>query len=284
MSKIYRFSSIMGLLALLISIFLFIKFDATLSDIKKTTGPQIVSKTTPADSSKKNTVDDDRASNTDKAYSGLSSDIAVLTKRNRILKNNIIALKSRVTALETKLSNMAIGNANGNLSRQQKKRLEDTDFAQQRRQAAHKRDAGKYSRDILKKIEEQYRKGMKNIKDPKGQKALLDLYNKYPDSNRGGCAAMNLATELAGEGKDAEAAELLDRLINNESKSVFGNGVEVLPKSLFARAKMAKKQQDMESFDNIVQTMQESFPNEIDNNGKTFTSMLKKMGSNNTQP
>lgn len=276
MNKLFGLFSIMGAVAFIIAGILVVKVNRLSSGPDQR--PAIVQ---PRDDA---TPDAGAGSHTDSAsspahsddYLRLSSKFDELSKKHRILKNNIIALKARLAALESRIAYLDQNNTAS--AGKAKNRLEDTDFATQRRKAALERDAGRYPPGVLKKLEEQYGKAMKKIKTPEGQKALLDLYDKYPDSNRGGCAAMNLATELAADGKTDASAALLDRLIDNESQSVFGNGVAILPKALFARAKMAKKENDEESFDNIKQTIQESFPNEIDNNGKTFSSMLNQMG------
>ena len=204
------------------------------------------------------------------------SDKDLLIARNRALKKQINALRIRVENLENITSNLSESDNKQNSNTKTPQRMENTDFATQRRIEAKQRDLQNYTKEELKNIEDKYGNAMKSIKTPKGQKQLLELYKKYPESNRGGCAAMNLAIELQKEGKTTDSKKLLDSIIENESQSVFGNGVKILPKAIFSRAKIAKKEGDEETFNSLKETIEKKYPKEIDNNSKTFSTMLEE--------
>ncbi len=258
MKKLFTIFSIMGAISFIFSIFMMIKINKMVINEKKSAVTNIINKI-------------------EKKSDSSLSDADLLIARNNALRKQLDALRMRVENLE---------NVTANLNETQKKqianttnssqKLENTDFATQRRIEAKQRDLQNYTPEELKKIEDSYGKAIKSIKTPEGQKKLLELYKKYPESNRGGCAAMNLAVELQKEGKTADSKKLLDSIIENESQSVFGNGVKILPKAIFSRAKIAKKEGDDETFNSLKETLEKKYPKEIDNNSKTFSSMLEE--------
>lgn len=103
---------------------------------------------------------------------------------------------------------------------------------QARYRRAEAADARRYSAQELARINALYRQGLDGRDSAEGAAALGQLMAQYPDSNRAGCAAMNLAATYLNDGEHKKAAELLSQLIASNSTAVFGSGERVLPKAL----------------------------------------------------
>jgi len=98
--------------------------------------------------------------------------------------------------------------------------------------AAVQRDQQKYSPEELAEIEDLYQQGNDAIESAAGEERLRTLIERYPDSNRAGCASMNLGAVYLNGGLLEEAQQHLEMLVEQQNSAVFESGEAVLPKAL----------------------------------------------------
>lgn len=98
------------------------------------------------------------------------------------------------------------------------------------------RDSKEYKREEFAALEELYQKGNANPRTPENQEVLRQVLEKYPKSNRAGCAALYLGQFS----KDAsESEKLLELAIKDYSDCYYLNGTSV---GAFARLLLGMKE------------------------------------------
>jgi hypothetical protein len=86
------------------------------------------------------------------------------------------------------------------------------------------RDAKEYKREEFAALEELYQKGNANPRTPENQAILEEVLEKYPKSNRAGCAALYLG-QFSRDAKESE--KYLELAIEKYSDCYYLNGTSV---------------------------------------------------------
>jgi hypothetical protein len=137
-----------------------------------------------------------------------------------------------------------------------------------------RRDLETFTREQLREIEQLYQSANQNLRAPESPGRLQELLDKYPSSNRAGCAALYLA-QISSEG-DREV--LLKQAIERHADAWYGDGTQVGP---MARAYLASHYQKQKRQDEAVATARAiaaETPDAVDHQGRRIVDMLKGMG------
>jgi hypothetical protein len=111
------------------------------------------------------------------------------------------------------------------------------------------------------------------VRRPEGLKILLDLIEKYPRSNRAGCAVLELARLSSGPTRE----QYLRDAVATHSDAWFETGVQV---GALARAMLAVHLVGLDRLDEAEQIAEElatMFPGAIDDSGATLDDVLKSI-------
>jgi len=144
--------------------------------------------------------------------------------------------------------------------------------------AAAGRDERRYDARSLKEIENLYRRGNERIDTEEGRDALEELVEKYPESNRRGCAAMNLGATYLNEGELEAAAAHLEAIISAGSDAVFENGERILPKAMYNYGMLLERRGDEDGARDVWEGLGARFPGETDGNGIPYAKLVEGRG------
>lgn len=140
---------------------------------------------------------------------------------------------------------------------------------------ARQRDSERFPAAILQEIDRLFEDGQLAIRTEEGKAKLRELVDRYPASNRGGCAAMNLGSEYLEEGRLDEARRYLEPLVQGNSESVYSGGERVLVKALYdygiLMERMGQPALAQESWQRILV----EFPSERDVHGASYASLAR---------
>ncbi len=98
------------------------------------------------------------------------------------------------------------------------------------------RDSKEYKKDEFAALEELYQKGNANPRTPENQAFLKEVVEKFPKSNRAGCAALYLG-QFSKDAKESE--KYLELAISKYSDCYYLNGTSV---GGFARLLLGSKE------------------------------------------
>lgn len=138
------------------------------------------------------------------------------------------------------------------------------------------KDYDQFTEKEVNDITNRYEKGIQQIDTEEGRRILADLYQEYPESNRGGCAALNLAVYYYNDNQPERAVALVESLIESESESIYFSGAQVLPAALFLKGKLQGPDEAWETFDRLL----EDFPDAIDSNGSNYAILIEELIQN----
>lgn len=108
------------------------------------------------------------------------------------------------------------------ISESKLERLREANKRKAREQMA--RDSKEYKRDEFAALEELYQKGNANPRTPENQATLKEVVEKYPKSNRAGCAALYIG-QFSRDPKESE--KYLELAIKDYSQCYYLNGTSV---------------------------------------------------------
>ncbi len=141
-------------------------------------------------------------------------------------------------------------------------------------QVRMRRDLETFTREQLREIEQLYQSANKNLRAPESRGRLQELIDKYPASNRAGCAALYLA-QMSAEG-DRET--LLREAIAHHADAWYGDGAQVGP---LARAYLASFYKNQNRHDEAVamaRSIAAGTPDAVDHQGRRIVDVLKGIG------
>jgi hypothetical protein len=147
---------------------------------------------------------------------------------------------------------------------------EDSPAARARYEAAHARDEGRFSAAERETIDALYRDGTRQPGTGEGRALLAELVERFPEANRAGCAALNLASGYAADGDAPAAFGYLDPLVDEAHPGVFRNGVRVLPAALELRGRLHAEAGDAARARADWTRLVEEFADEADARGRSF--------------
>jgi hypothetical protein len=140
-------------------------------------------------------------------------------------------------------------------------------------QARMQQDRQSFGPAQVKEIEDLYQTANKDLKAPGAKDTLLQLVQKYPKSNRAGCAVLYLAQMSTG----AERERFLTQAIADHADARYGDGTQV---GAFGRALLAtyyaaagRAEEARRVADEVIRL----FPGAVDHSGARLADTLKKM-------
>ena len=148
------------------------------------------------------------------------------------------------------------------------------DNARSKARARMRRDRGKYSPEVLGKVEELYQTANRHWQSPEAKEALQELIEEYPDLNRTGCATMYLAQMTQGE----ERVEYLMQAMTDFADCYYGDGVNV---GAYATYHLACDHWQAGNYDDakpLIEKIKTDYPDAIDHRGRALVDELREMG------
>lgn len=148
------------------------------------------------------------------------------------------------------------------------------DLLRARAQARMRRDLETFTREQLREIEQLYQSVNQNLRAPESRGRLQELIDKYPASNRAGCAALYLA-QISGE---ADREILLKQAVERYADAWYGDGTQVGPMARAYLASFYQKQQRQEEAVATARAIATETPDAVDHQGRRIVDMLRGMG------
>jgi TolA-binding protein len=143
---------------------------------------------------------------------------------------------------------------------------------------ARERDRQRYSQAELEEIEILYELGLKGHGGGKDSRdSLRLLVERFPDSNRGGCAAMNLGALALNEGDVDSSREYFEQIIHSGNQAVFDDGEPVLAKAMLNLGMSFAKSGDLATADTTWQELTERFPDQKDGRGVPYSRIIENI-------
>ncbi len=136
-----------------------------------------------------------------------------------------------------------------------------------------RQDRARLSNQDFREIETTYQSANKDLRAPSARDALRQLVQKYPTSNRAGCAVLYLAQMSSG----SEREEYLTSAIANHGDAWYGDGVQV---GAYARAQLASFYANSNRLSEALKLTDEvktQFPGAVDHSGVPLADTLRKM-------
>jgi hypothetical protein len=138
-----------------------------------------------------------------------------------------------------------------------------------------RRDRDAYTADELQQLETLYQSANRALKAPASKDILRLVVQKYPRSNRAGCAALYLAR--LSEGPDRE--KLLLDAIEEHADAMFGDGVQV---GAMARAELAflySKDGRTADVQRLADEINQQYPGAVDHRGGRLAEGLRRLAA-----
>lgn len=141
-------------------------------------------------------------------------------------------------------------------------------------QTRMRRDLETFTPEQMREIETLYQSANRNLRAPESRGRLQELVDKYPASNRAGCAALYLAQ---GAG-DHDREVLLKQVIDRHADAWYGDGTQVGPMARAFLASWYVKQKEQEEAVATARAILADTPDAIDHQGRRLVDILKGMG------
>lgn len=141
-------------------------------------------------------------------------------------------------------------------------------------QTRMRRDLETFTREQLREIEQLYQSANQNLRAPESRGRLQELIDKYPASNRAGCAALYLA-QMSG---DNDREVLLKQAIEHHADAWYGDGSQVGPLARAHLASLYHKQQRQDEALAVVRAVATETPDAVDHQGRRIVDVMKGIG------
>lgn len=142
--------------------------------------------------------------------------------------------------------------------------------------AAFKRrcDADKqtYGEELFREIEKLYQSANKDLKSPGANGVLKSLIEKYPKSNRAGCAAQYLGQHASGEEKE----NFLRTAIRDFSDCYYGSGVQVGAYARFYLGRHYMSQGMSQEATALFDEVRRDYPDAVTHQGQLLVNFLPR--------
>jgi TolA-binding protein len=176
-----------------------------------------------------------------------SSDVAQLEEKVKTLEKKIAALEDLILPMKEELRKW------------QRKSARREHFTRR-----WEIDEKRYSKEELSKIEKLYQAAGKNLGSDWARDSLLKVVEKYPESNRAGCAILYLAQQ--SEGKDQE--KWLKTAIQKHDNCFYGDGVQVGAYARFLLAHYYQEKGDTKQAKKLRHEIRDKYPDAVNHGGK----------------
>jgi hypothetical protein len=133
------------------------------------------------------------------------------------------------------------------------------------------RDSKEYKRDEFAALEELYQKGNANPRTPENQEILKQVVEKYPKSNRAGCAALYLG-QFSKDVRESE--KFLELAIKDYSDCYYLNGTSV---GAFARLLLGQREKQAghdTKAKKLFEEIRKDYPTATSHTGKLLVDAL----------
>lgn len=141
-------------------------------------------------------------------------------------------------------------------------------------QVRMRRDLETFTREQLREIEQLYQSANQNLRAPESRGRLQELIDKYPASNRAGCAALYLA-QMSG---DNDREVLLKQAIEQHADAWYGDGSQVGPLARAYLASLYQKHQRQDEAAVIARAVAAETPDAVDHQGRRIVDVMKGIG------
>ena len=138
----------------------------------------------------------------------------------------------------------------------------------------YNQDKKKYSEKVLKRIERYYKVSVDKPNSFEARKKIHILLERYSDSNRAGCAILNLAHWESGSTKE----HLLIHAFEKHNTCFYENGVQVGSYALFLLSNYYGKNGQKEKSFQLSEMLKTHFPRAVDHNGNLLIDQLGQEG------
>lgn len=145
---------------------------------------------------------------------------------------------------------------------------------QARAQERMRRDREMFSIEEMRQIEALYQSANRDMKAPGSRDVLRQLIEKYPRSNRAGCAALYLAV-MTPEAADREK-HFLD-VVKNHADAMYGDGVQV---GAMARAElvfMYTRNGRIAEAQKLAEEVDRLYPGAVDHRGRRLADGMRRL-------
>jgi TolA-binding protein len=136
-----------------------------------------------------------------------------------------------------------------------------------------RQDRSLFSDQEFREIETLYQQANRNLRTPEAKDLLKQVVQKYPKSNRAGCAVLYLAQMSAG----TEREDYLKSAIAAHGEAWYGDGAQV---GALARAQLATYYANAGRLDEaqkLAEEVSSQFPGAVDHSGSRLTDALRRM-------
>jgi TolA-binding protein len=148
-----------------------------------------------------------------------------------------------------------------------------------RAQERMQRDRAAFTAAQLRDIETLYQSASRNLKAPQAQHLLQQVIEKYPRSNRAGCAMSYLAMLSAGAGKEADKEKYLLDAIKNHDDAWFGDGAQVGALSRAELAFLYARTGRLAEARKLAAEIDERYPGAVDHAGRRLAQSLQRLAA-----
>ena len=133
------------------------------------------------------------------------------------------------------------------------------------------RDSKEYKREEFAALEELYQKANSNPRTPENQEILKQVVEKYPKSNRAGCAALYLG-QFSKDAKESE--KFLELAIKEYSDCYYLNGTSVGAFGRYLLGTREKQAGHDTKAKNIFEEIRKDYATATSHNGKLIVEAL----------
>lgn len=149
---------------------------------------------------------------------------------------------------------------------------EQRSVLKERARARMLQDRQTYTPEQLGEIEQLYQSANKDLKDPAALANLKTLIEKYPKSNRAGCAVMYLGQFSKGD----ERAKYLELAIRDFSDCYYGDGAQVGPYARYYLAEQYRRAGHDTKARALYEEIRQLYPDAITHKGQPLANYLPK--------
>jgi hypothetical protein len=132
------------------------------------------------------------------------------------------------------------------------------------------KDRATYTAQELTEIEAIYGQG--SMKTDAGQRAYAALIQRFPESNRAGCAALYLARVATGDDQKAK----LQQAIRDYNDAWYGDGTQVGPYARTLLALQLKKDGQIDAARLLAAEVAANTPNAVEHQGRSLVAWLRE--------
>ncbi len=131
-------------------------------------------------------------------------------------------------------------------------------------------DSKEYRRDDYTRLEELYQKGNANPRTPENQVFLKQVVEKFPKSNRAGCAALYLGRYTKGD----EQEKYLELAIEKFSDCYYGDGTNVGGYARFILGMMKHQAGKQSAAKKLFEELRKDYADTTDHGGRMVVESL----------